>query len=105
MIQITPQFVKYALDIMTLLLGFYTVFEVRRSAIGGAVGLAFRLVLAGIVILSVNHFLDTAYLANALKVANHTADYFQAPIVHRAINLIGFILMFLGFIKLTKVPK
>ncbi len=100
-----PQTVKYALDIVTLLLGVYIVMQLARSAIGGTVGTAFKFILAGIIVLGVNHLLDTAYFASALKVAGHTTDLLQAPIVHRAINLVGFVLMTVGFQKLINTPK
>lgn len=65
-------------------------------------GKAFIWVLAGFFVLAVNHFLDTVFLADYLKSAGHTADFWQGPIVHRVINLIGFILMTVGFLKITR---
>ncbi len=102
---LTPLEVKYILDIVTLLLGIYVAVQLARSSIGGTVGIAFRLILAGILILGVNHLLDTAYFADALKSAGHISDLLQAAIVHRLINFIGFLLMTFGFMKLTKTPK
>lgn len=104
-IHMSPQVLKYALDIVTLLLGVYIVVRLSRSGIGGTVGIAFKLILLGILVLGVNHLLDTAYFAAALKAAGHTTDYLQAPIVHRAINFIGFVLMTFGFQKLVSTPK
>lgn len=102
---IDPQAVKYALDLITLLLGVYIIVQLMRSAIGGTVGTAFRYILVGILVLAVNHLLDTAYFSTALKAAGHATDLFQAAIVHRAINLVGFVLMTVGFQKLTNAPK
>lgn len=101
----SPQTVKYVLDIVTLLLGVWIVVQLSRSAIGGVVGSAFKIILAGVLALAINHFLDTAYFAEALKKAGHTTDLLQAPIVHRGINLVGFLLMAAGFQKLTGAPK
>ena len=71
----TPQILKYILDIVTLLLGLYVVVQIMRSSVAGTMGTAFKLVLLGILILAINHFLDTAYLAESLKASGHTADY------------------------------
>ncbi len=100
-----PQTVKYILDIITLLLGLYIVVKLTRSGIGGTVGIAFKFILGGIIVLGINHLLDTAYFAAALKAAGHTTDILQAPIVHRGINLVGFVLMTVGFQKLINTPK
>ena len=97
----TPLVLKYLLDIATLLLGVYIATQVIRSSIAGTIGTAFKLILGGIFILAINHLLDTAYLMETLKAAGHTADFMQAPIVHRSINLVGFIVMAIGFQKLT----
>ena len=98
----SPQVLKYIIDGATLLLGIYVMVQMMRSALGGAVGFAFRLILIGIFILAINHLADTVYFAGALKAAGHTTDYLQAPIVHRLINFIGFIFMAFGFMKLTR---
>ena len=102
---VDPYLVKKSLDVITLLLGAYIVVQLVRSAIGGTVGTAFKFILGGIIILALNHLLDTIYFADALKAAGHTTDVFQAPIVHRAINLVGFIFMAFGFQKLINTPK
>ncbi len=101
----TPFQLKYGLDVMTLLIGIYVMLEVSRAALGGTVGTAFKLVLIGIFVLTINHFLDTVYLADTLKMMGHTQDFFQAPIVHRAINFVGFLFMAWGFSTLPKIKK
>ncbi len=101
----SPEYIKYALDIATLLLGVYIIVKLSHSGIGGTVGIAFKLILLGIIVLAINHLLDTAYFAAALKAAGHTSDYLQAPIVHRTINFVGFVLMTFGFQKLVSTPK
>ncbi len=101
----TPQILKYSIDILTLLLGFYIVVKLSHSGIGGTVGTAFKLILVGILVLAFNHLLDTAYLAEAMKALGHTSNYLQAPIIHRTINLIGFVIMTIGFQQLIKAPK
>ena len=93
---------KYVLDGVTLLLGVYIAIQIVRSAIAGTIGTAFKLILAGIFILAINHLLDTAYLADMLKATGHTTDFLQASIVHRTINLVGFVVMTAGFRKLSK---
>lgn len=101
----TPLALKYSLDIITLLLGVYVIYIMRKSTLGGAIGTALQMVIAGIFILTINHFLDTAYLADGLKRLGHVNDYFQAPIVHRVINLVGFLFMAAGFSALTNKMK
>lgn len=101
----TPLHVKYAVDVITLLLGLYIVIKLSRSGIGGTVGTAFKLILGGILVLALNHLLDTVYFADTLKAAGHVSDYLQAPLVHRGINFVGFVLMAIGFQQLIKTPK
>ena len=101
----TPEMLKLTLDLATLLAGVYAMLLARKSAIGGMFAKAMTLILLGIFILTVNHALDTLYLASALKNAGHTKDYLQGPIVHRMINFIGFLLMVMGFAKLAETGK
>lgn len=100
-----PNLVKQAIDVVTVILGLFIGVQLTRSAIGGTVGTAFKLILLGIFVLAINHLLDTLYFAQALKAAGHTTDLLQAPIVHRAINLVGFLIMTIGFTKLAGTPK
>lgn len=100
----TPQILKYILDITTLLIGVSIAIRVFQSPIPGKLGKAFRLILLGIFILAANHLADTAFIADLMKMDGHTTDYLQAPIIHRIINLIGFLVMASGF-SLTNTPN
>ena len=97
-----PDTVKLSLDIVVVLLGVYCIFSARKSTIGGVFGQAMTLILIGLLILTVNHILDTVWLANYLNNAGHAKDLLQGSIVHRYINLTGFILMAVGFGKISK---
>lgn len=104
-IYMSPLIVKYILDSAVLVLGLWVMVRMVRSSLGGTVGSALWFILIGIFILAANHLADTAFFADALKAAGHTTDYLQSPIVHRAINLTAFVLMALGFGKLTSAPR
>lgn len=101
----SPDNFKLTLDILTLVVGAVAMVLARRAAIGGAFGMGMNLILAGIFVLTVNHLLDTVFLANALKMAGHTKDNLQGPIVHRMINLLGFLLMLAGFLNFSKASN
>lgn len=98
----TPNQLKFGVDVLVLLLGLYSMYKLRQAAVGGVFGKAFSLILLGLFVLAINHFLDTVYLAGALKAAGNTTNFLQSTAVHRYINLIGFILMTLGFASLSK---
>jgi hypothetical protein len=101
----TPLQFKYFLDLLTLFIGGYVVIQVSRAAIGGALGIAFRFILIGIAILAFNHFLDTVFLGTFLHDAGHMTDFLQASIVHRLINLVGFLFIAFGYTKLAASKK
>lgn len=98
----TPDQFKLLVDIITIVIGVLAIFFARKSAVGGTFGTGMNLILAGIFVLTVNHLLDTVFLANFLKSAGHTADLLQSSIVHRLINLTGFLLVAFGFATFNK---
>lgn len=56
--------------------------------------------LDGIFVLAINHLFDMAYLAHTLKAAG---DFSIAPVIHRIINFIGFMLTAIGFKKFADI--
>ena len=99
---VTPQILKYVLDIIVLLFGVIILLEIRKAAFGGVVGAGMKLILIGMAVLAVNHFLDTAFLAATLTGMGHTKDFYQPAIIHRVINLSGFLLILLGYKEFAK---
>jgi len=98
---ITPRATEYMLDIMTLLLAIWIGIQLVRSNIRGQVGAALNIILAGILVLTVNHLMDTLIFSSLFSKPGFLMD----AIVHRSINLVGFILMAIGFWRLSATPK
>jgi len=94
---------QLGLDVLTLLIAIYVLWQASKAALGGAVGTAFQFILAGVFVLTINHLLDTILFSTLLKTEN--INFLQEPVVHRAINLIGFILMAVGFSNLPKLKR
>lgn len=97
-----PEQFKLLVDVIVILIGVWSMISLRRAAVGGKFGAAMNLILAGIFVLTLNHFSDTIFVASFLKMTGHTNDYLQPAIVHRIINLAGFILMALGFATFSR---
>ena len=98
----SPDQFKFSIDVIVLLVGFISIIFGFKSAVGGTFGTAMKYILIGMSILTLNHFLDTVYLADGLKAAGHTKDFLQPVIVHRLINLVGFLFIGFGYLTLTK---
>jgi hypothetical protein len=99
---LTPDQLKLSVDVITIVVGIFAIYFAKKSAVGGTFGTGMNLILAGVFVLMINHLLDTVFLANFLKMQGHTTDAFQGPIVHRFINLFGFVLMAFGFATFSK---
>lgn len=98
----TPDQFKLAIDLVTIIVGVMAIVFARKSAVGGTFGTGMNLILAGIFVLTINHLLDTVFLASFLKMQGHATDALQGPIVHRIINLFGFTLVAFGFASFSK---
>jgi len=66
-----------------------------RPRIGGTLAVGLRLIMAGVLILGLTHLADTL-----------TKDYLTMidaatrPLLHRALNVIGFLFIFIGFFRM-----
>lgn len=98
----TPANFKLAIDLLVILIGIVAMWFAIKAAVGGLFGRGMTFIIAGIFVLAVNHALDTLYLSKALTAAGHTKDLLQPTIVHRLINLVGFVLMVFGFFTFSK---
>jgi len=94
--------IKLLVDAIVVLIGFYAVYKGKQAAMGGLFGQAMTFILVGISVLTLNHALDTVFLADFLKRSGHTQDLLQSTAVHRYINLVGFVLVAIGFSKIAK---
>lgn len=86
---------RLIIDLIVLLLGFVGVGFVIRAKIAGRKAISMWILGVGILLLGVNHLMDTIFLAEWLGPT-------MGPLVHRANNLIGFVLMTVGFWSLSK---
>lgn len=98
----SPSDFKFLIDVVVLLIGIYCIILAQKASVGGLFGQGMTYILLGILILTVNHALDTVFLGNYLTTAGHTKDFLQPAIVHRIINLGGFIFMAIGFSQFAK---
>ncbi len=101
----TPANFKLAIDLLVIMIGLVAMVLAIKTAVGGLIGKGMSLIIAGIFVLAINHALDTLYLSAALTAAGHTKDLLQPTIVHRLINLVGFILMAFGFFTFSKTKS
>ena len=96
--------VEYLLDIVMLCFGILFLIRFKKP-IGSNFASVFRFFSVGVIILVLNHFFDTAFLADFLKKTGHVNDFFQASIIHRVVNLIGLSIMVAGYFKLLRLSE
>jgi hypothetical protein len=73
-----------------------------RPQIGGQLALGLRLLMIGVLLLSLTHLADTTLKEFSPYIVEHAA--FNA-VLHRGLNLAGFILIFLGFFRMRKAME
>ena len=73
-----------------------------RPRIGGQLALGLRLLMLGVLILSLTHLADTALKEFSQYMLEHAP---LSAVVHRGLNLAGFILIFLGFFRMRKAME
>lgn len=101
----TPENFQFAIDLVVILISIGIIILAIRAAVGGLFGRGMALIATGILVLAINHALDTLFFSSALMMAGHAADFFQPSIIHRLINLIGFLLILLGFFSFSKTKS
>jgi len=85
----------YVLDITLLvsaILAFYF-----RPRLGGQLAVGLRIIMLGVVILGLTHLTDTL-----LKDFVETIDAATRPLLHRELNVVGFLLIFIGFFQMRR---
>lgn len=86
---------RLLIDLLTVVLGLSAAYYMWRSSVGGRIGQALLVALIGLIFLTFNHLADTVWYSKVL-------DKSIIGTVHRAINLVGFVLLAFGFYLVNK---
>jgi len=92
---IDPHGLTYILDILLVISAFLALYF--RPRIGGQLAVGLRLIMIGVLILGFTHLTDTL-----LKDFVSAIDATTRPLLHRALNVGGFVLIFIGFFQMRK---
>ena len=85
----------YFLDILLVISAVLALYF--RPRIGGDLAVGLRWIMVGVFILGLTHLSDTL-----LKDFVAAIDATARPLLHRSLNLIGFIVIFLGFFRMRQ---
>lgn len=92
---ISPNSLTYILDIILVVSAVLALYF--RPRIGGQLAVGLRLIMVGVFILGLTHLTDTL-----LKDFVTSIDATTRPLLHRGLNVIGFLIIFLGFFRMRK---
>jgi len=92
---ITPEVITYTLDILLVISALLALYF--RPRIGGQLAVGLRLIMIGVFILGLTHLTDTL-----LKDFVAAIDATTRPLLHRGLNVIGFLFIFIGFFRMKK---
>lgn len=92
---IDPHGLTYFLDIVLVVAALLALYF--RPKIGGRLAVGLRLIMVGVFILGLTHLTDTL-----LKDFVATIDATTRPLLHRGLNVVGFLLIFTGFFQMRK---
>ncbi len=92
---IDPHGLAYILDILLVISAFLALYF--RPRIGGQLAVGLRLIMIGVFILGLTHLTDTL-----LKDFVSAIDATTRPLLHRGLNVAGFVLIFIGFFQMRK---
>jgi hypothetical protein len=92
---IDPHSLTYILDILLVISAILALYF--RPKIGGQLAIGLRLIMVGVFVLGLTHLTDTL-----LKDLVSSIDATTRPLLHRGLNVIGFIFIFLGFFRMRK---
>jgi hypothetical protein len=92
---IDPHGLTYFLDIVLVIGAFLALYF--RPKIGGQLAIGLRLIMVGVFILGLTHLTDTL-----LKDFVAAIDATLRPLLHRGLNVAGFLLIFIGFFQMRK---
>lgn len=85
----------YVLDILLVVSAVLALYY--RPRIGGTLAVGLRLIMVGVFILGLTHLTDTL-----LKDFVAAIDATTRPLLHRGLNVIGFLFIFIGFFQMRK---
>jgi len=87
--------IRLLIDLLTVVLGLSAAYYMWHSSVGGKIGQALVVALIGVIFLTFNHLADTVWYSKIL-------DKSIIGTVHRAINLVGFVLLAFGYYLVSK---
>jgi hypothetical protein len=85
----------YVLDIILVISAVLALYY--RPRIGGQLAIGLRLIMVGVFLLGITHLTDTL-----LKDFVEAIDATTRPLLHRGLNVIGFLFIFIGFFQMRK---
>lgn len=94
-VSIDPHSLTYVLDILLVISALLALYF--RPRIGGQLAVGLRLIMVGVFILGLTHLTDTL-----LKDLVSSIDATTRPLLHRGLNVIGFVFIFIGFFRMRK---
>jgi len=93
-----PHIITYALDVLLVVSAVLALYY--RPRIGGQLAVGLRLIMIGVFILGLTHLTDTL-----LKDFVAVIDATSRPLLHRGLNVIGFLFIFIGFFRMRKAME
>lgn len=85
----------YVLDIILVISAVLALYY--RPRIGGQLAIGLRLIMVGVFLLGITHLTDTL-----LKDFVEAIDATTRPLLHRGLNVVGFLFIFTGFFQMRK---
>ncbi|MFN8411790.1 MAG: hypothetical protein U0Z26_05335 [Anaerolineales bacterium] len=92
---VDPHSLTYILDIVLVISAVLALYF--RPRIGGQLAVGLRLIMVGVFILGITHLTDTL-----LKDFVTAIDATTRPLLHRGFNVVGFLIIFIGFFRMRK---
>jgi hypothetical protein len=90
-----PNGLTYFLDILLVISAFLALYF--RPKIGGQLAVGLRIIMVGVFLLGLTHLADTL-----LKDFVEMIDATTRPLLHRGLNVVGFLFIFIGFFQMRK---
>ena len=85
----------YVLDFLLVISAVLALYY--RPLIGGQLAVGLRLIMVGVFLLGLTHLTDTL-----LKDFVEAIDATARPLLHRGLNVVGFLFIFIGFFQMRK---
>lgn len=87
--------ITYILDITLVVSALLALYF--RPRLGGQLAIGLRLIMIGVLILGFTHLADTL-----LKDFVPAIDVATRPLLHRGLNVVGFLVVFYGFFRMKQ---